>query len=96
MAKKTQSAASRKKVSFEIEADIGSTVTIAGSFNEWDDSKKALADKDSSGLFKCTMMLAPGSYEYKFIVDGTWTLDPNNPNFIPNNHGTLNSIIKVE
>ncbi len=96
MAKKTQSKPSRKRVSFEIEANVGSTVTIAGSFNDWDCSKKALADKSDCGLFKCTMLLEPGSYEYKFVVDGTWTLDPGNPNFIPNDQGTLNSIITIE
>ena len=96
MVKKTQSKTGRKRVSFEVEADIGSTVTIAGSFNEWDCAKKALTDKEGCGLFKCTMMLEPGSYEYKFVVNGTWTLDPNNPNFIPNDQGTLNSIIIIE
>ena len=95
MVKKTKAVTVRRRVTFEIEANIGSKVAIAGCFNEWDDSKKMLTDKDGNGVFKCTMILAPGSYEYKFVVDGAWTLDPNNPNFIPNNHGTLNSLLKV-
>ncbi len=94
MAKKAQTAG-RKRVTFEIEAEVGSKVTIAGSFNEWDDRKKELTDKDGNGLFKCTMLLTPGTYEYKFIVNGAWCLDPNNPNFIPNDQGTLNSVIEV-
>ena len=42
------------------------------------------------------MMLEPGTYEYKFVVDGEWKLDSNNPNFAPNDLGTLNSVLVVE
>jgi hypothetical protein len=41
-------------------------------------------------------MLAPGTYEYKFCVDGHWQPDPENPNFTPNDLGTLNSVLIVE
>ena len=38
----------------------------------------------------------PGTYEYKFCVDGQWQPDPENPNFMPNDLGTLNSVLVVE
>lgn len=46
-------------------------------------------------LTGCTIHLAPGTYEYKFVVDGEWVLDESNPNFAANDFGTLNSVINV-
>jgi 1,4-alpha-glucan branching enzyme len=96
MTKKTKATTSRKRVTFEVETDAGSEVTIAGSFNEWGDSEKALVDKDGSGLYRCIMLLPPGSYEYKFVINGAWCLDPSNPSFVPNDQGTLNSLLEVQ
>ncbi len=86
----------KKRISFEISAEPGISVAIAGSFNDWDCGKKKLADKNSDGTYRCTMMLSPGTYEYKFFVNGTWCADPANPNFTQNDHGTLNSVIVVD
>lgn len=87
---------SRKRVRFEVAAGKGKTVSIAGSFNEWDPNVKYLTDKDGDGVYIGYLMLAPGRYEYKLIIDGKWCMDDNNPNFLPNDFGTLNSVIEVE
>ena len=42
------------------------------------------------------MMLAPGVYEYKFVVNGDWKIDERNPNFTPNDIGSLNSVLVLE
>lgn len=84
----------RRRVTFEIEAKPGQTVCVAGSFNDWEPSK-VLSEK-APGVFSGTMMLAPGVYEYKFVVDGDWRLDERNPNFAANDFGTLNSVLVVE
>ena len=55
-----------------------------------------LLDKEGNGVYSCRMMLEPGTYEYKFVVDVEWKLDSNNPNFAPNDLGTLNSVLVVE
>ncbi len=94
--KKAASTNGKKRVSFEINAEPGINVAIAGSFNEWNCDKKKLADKNADGTYRCTMMLPPGTYEYKFFVNGTWCADPANPNFTQNDHGTLNSVIVVD
>ena len=39
--------------------------------------------------------LEPGQYQYKFIVDGQWILDPANPNKETDLQGNDNSVIKV-
>lgn len=88
--------ATKKRVAFELNASPGIAVAVAGTFNDWDITKKTLSDKNNDGNYRCTMMLPPGTYEYKFYVDNTWCVDPSNPNFTQNELGTLNSVIVVE
>ena len=90
------STASKKRVTFELNAEPGINVPIAGSFNDWKCDKKTLVDKNSDGTYRCTMMLSPGTYEYKFYINDTWCVDPANPNFTQNELGTLNSVIVVD
>jgi hypothetical protein len=42
------------------------------------------------------LMLAPGTYQYRYIVDGVWQEDPSNPEQVPNFSGGFNSILHVE
>ena len=86
----------KKRVKFEVEAGVGKIVSVAGSFNEWDPAVKYLQDKDGDGVYVGYLMLAPGIYEYKFIIDGEWHLDDKNANFAPNDFGTLNSVLVVK
>lgn len=95
MKKKRTSLAGRRRVVFEVEAPVGSTVFLAGSFNDWDPTAKQLVDKAEDGIYKGICMLVPGRYEYKFVIDGEWTVDSRNPNFEVNAMGTLNSVIDV-
>jgi hypothetical protein len=37
--------------------------------------------------------LKPGAYQYRFIVDGHWMEDPNNPNTVESPYGVKNSMI---
>ena len=41
------------------------------------------------------LFLYPGTYEYKFRVDGEWKNDPENPLICPNCFGTRNNFILV-
>ena len=91
--KQTAGNKGKKRVTFSLEAEAGKKISVAGSFNNWEENKKILKEKD--GLYKGTLMLSPGTYEYKFCVDGEWMVDPNNPEFEANELGTLNSVIHV-
>lgn len=53
-------------------------VCLAGSFNDWRNNE--LKMKRTSTGWELPLTLATGNYEYKFIVDGNWITDPNNPN----------------
>jgi hypothetical protein len=94
-AKIASSIAGKRRVVFQFRAVAGSSIGLAGSFNNWDPAAKVLVDK-GDGLYTGILMLAPGTYEYKFCVDGHWQPDPENPNFTPNDLGTLNSVLIVE
>jgi len=60
---------------FSIHAPEAATVLLAGSFTHW--QKEALPMKKSKqGNWTITVPLAPGTYQYRFIVDGQWQDDP--------------------
>ncbi len=85
----------KRRITFKIAAPGANEVGIAGTFNGWDEHRHPL-NKKAGGFWEKTIMLAPGRYEYKFIVDGVWRLDPANSNFCDNTFGTRNSVITVE
>ena len=84
-----------KSVTFTVRADAGKSVYLAGSFNQWNPTGKKMLDKKNEGVYTTTVKLAPGRYEYKFVIDGVWCADPENLDFVQNDHGTLNSVIAV-
>ena len=88
--------AGRRRVCFEVAADPDSQVTVAGTFNSWDPETHVLRPSEEKGRFKRFVYLPPGQYEYKFVIDGAWSADPNCPSFAPNQYGTLNSVLEVE
>ncbi|MEA4863453.1 MAG: glycogen-binding domain-containing protein [Victivallaceae bacterium] len=94
--KNTKERAAKRRVGFTYEGPAGRKVCVAGSFNDWDPACKQLEYKSASGVYTGILMLEPGSYEYKFVVDGEWQLDVNNPNFAHNDFGSLNSMLVVE
>jgi len=68
-------------------------VILSGSFNDWDEHAIKLIRVGDE--WKIMMKLTPGIYEYKFIVDGEWMTDPENPFMVQNQHFTYNSILIV-
>ncbi|MFN2168353.1 MAG: glycogen-binding domain-containing protein [Anaerolineae bacterium] len=83
----------RRRVRFQIRADRGSQVWLAGSFNDWNTTSHRLKYRD--GLHSLNVLLPPGRYEYKFIVDGVWCVDPDCKEWSANEHGSLNSVLTV-
>ena len=84
-----------QRVVFSVRAEAGSKVFVAGSFNNWDPTDKAMTDKNGDGNYTATLSLAPGAHQYKFVIDGTWCADPECADWIQNDHGTLNSVKHV-
>jgi 1,4-alpha-glucan branching enzyme len=69
-------------------------VTVCGSFNGWRPGATPLS-RDAAGHWQTTVALAPGRYEYKFVVDGEWLPDVHASQTVLNQYGTLNSVLQV-
>lgn len=94
-AAKTPAAPATTPVVFTIAAAPDVPVFLAGTFNDWD--TEALRLEGNDGVYSVTLDLAPGTYEYKFLVNGFWTMDPDTSReWVPNGLGTLNSVVVVK
>lgn len=80
------------RVNFSVRAEKGSRVFLAGSFNDWNPTSKEMSDKNNDGVYTIAISLAPGAYQYKYVIDGTWCADPECADWVQNEHGTLNSV----
>lgn len=88
-------AGKKKRVTFTLEAPAAKSVFVSGSFNEWCADAHELL-KNRSGTWSKTISLAPGRYEYRFIVDGHWQNDPACPGLACNPYGSHNSVLVVD
>ncbi len=69
------------------------SVAVAGDFSQW---KPVAMKKQKDGSFMANLALPAGSYEYKFVIDGQWVVDPDNSKWALNPYGTLNSVVVAE
>ena len=69
-------------------------VAVAGDFNNWNQSQFLFARE--GGEWVCRVRLPAGTYQYKFIVDGNWLIDPSNPQSIHDRRGFENSMLKAD
>lgn len=85
----------RRTIAFQTAAPPGSRVSVAGTFNNWSPDSNPLDYQADRRIYRTTLHLAPGHYEYKFVIDGQWHIDCACPHWIPNDSGGLNSVIHV-
>ncbi len=82
-----------RTVPFSFYAPAASRVALAGTMNDWNADTHELI-RGENGFWQLDVDLRPGRYEYKFVADGNWLTDPNNPNTTPPEQGR-NSILDV-
>ncbi len=70
-------------------------VTVSGSFNNWNKKSHRLKDTNGKGVYELGIPLDPGSYIYKFVVDGKEILDPTNPEKTPTGFDDFNSVLHI-
>jgi len=73
-------------------------VRIAGDFNGWvpDKGVRSLIEADGEArVWTKILQLTPGRYQYRYVVDGVWREDPDNPEGVPSDVGGRNSILVV-
>jgi 1,4-alpha-glucan branching enzyme len=93
---------------FQYEAPAATVVTLAGNWpgNDWggtsspaaryDNTIGRMTDPDDDGIWTIVVDLAPGRYQYKFVVDNnTWVTDPSNPDTATEG-GFTNSLLVVK
>jgi 1,4-alpha-glucan branching enzyme len=79
---------------FKIMLPKAQSVALAGSFNGWDPKRTPLR-READGCWRVFLPLAPGRYEYRYVLDGQWIDDPNAKQFAANPHGTRNAVLVV-
>lgn len=64
------------------------SVALMGTLTDWNNGKEMV--KNDEGIFTITLSLEPGSYEYKFKIDGTtWITDPLNNKLSSDNNSLV-------
>jgi len=84
-------------ISFYVQHDCASHISLAGTFNHWEQDV-LLLEPGQNGLWKIEIpMLPAGKYQYKFFVDDRlWIEDFNNPYREPDGFSGFNSILMIE
>jgi 1,4-alpha-glucan branching enzyme len=79
---------------FSFNAPAASTVMLVGDFTHWQKSPISLR-KGRDGAWQTSVSLAPGTYHYRFIVDGEWQDDPDCTLRVPNPYGQQDAVLVV-
>ena len=82
-----------REVAFILSCREADEVYLCGDFNHWIPRSLPMIRHDDA--WEKRLMLPPGRYEYKFIVNGTWVHNPDAPENVPNAYGSLNSVMEV-
>ena len=85
------------RVTFKLPAEVQSeSAALVGEFNEWN-PEAAPMRKLKNGEFSVTVSLETGrSYRYRYLLDATrWDNDWNADEYVGNEFGTEDSIIKI-
>ncbi len=81
-------------VFFSIFAPDAREVYVVGDFNNWKIDGDSRMQKDGSFWAK-RINLNSGKYRYRFVIDGKWTEDPNNPSKEVNPYGEMDSLLEI-
>lgn len=94
MARKQTRETATKRQTFSITAPGALSVMLVGDFTQWQDKPISMVKREG-GLWTASVNLSPGTYHYRFLVDGQWRDDPENTLRVPNPYGGENSVRAV-
>ena len=93
-----------KSVEISCLAPDAQEVSVGGTFNGWDPTRAPMS-RTADGTWHITLKLEPGTYEYKFLVDGNWCCKPgvdesdpqllDSADCVPNVFGSMNRKLEV-
>ena len=88
--------ASQVVTRFVFVAGEASSVHLTGDFVSWSREGIELEDLRGTGIWTADVSLAPGVYQYTFIVNGTeWRPDPRAVSQVDDGFGQTNSVVIV-
>ncbi len=85
-----------KVQAFSISAPEARNVYIVGDFNSWRADNTSRLEQMPDGIWEKKIALKPGSYKYKFIVDGEWRHDTHNTKSVTNSFGGFDSVLSIK
>lgn len=92
--KSVMAAPVRPQLLFMVRVKDANEVLLAGDFTRWSDAPIAL-HKGGKDEWRTTLDLAPGEYQYRLLVDGSWQDDPQAAKRTPNSMGGDNCVFHV-
>ena len=75
--------------------DSPEKVNLFGSFNGWNRQNLPMKYDKRGRNYSVSVPLEPGSYQYKYYIQGREILDPANKDSIPNGLGGYNSVVVI-
>ena len=84
----------KRRITFRLDAPAAGQVWVSGTFCDWGNDCCPMK-KGRSGVWTTAMTLAPGRYEYRFLVDGSWWDDPACAERVWNQFGSQNCVLIV-
>jgi len=87
-------AVTRDGVMFTVEAPNAAHVQLVGDFNDWTPDGGEM--EPVGRVWKKMVKLAPGRYQYRYVIDGQWRSDPRNAAVEPSPFGGENSLLVLE
>ncbi len=91
---KSKNKKKRRKITLSFDSSDAKEVILMGDFNKWNPKKHPMK-RDGNGVWTKAVMLFPGNYEYKFLVDEEWKEDPLNDQKCANCFGTYNNVFSL-
>ncbi len=83
-----------QKIRIEFRDSQARDVYIAGTFNDWSPGSAPMLAMGEGRWIK-ELVLPPGHYEYRLVVDGRWQCDPSASAQVSNGFGEFNSVINL-
>jgi len=84
----------RRRVTFSFESSDAKEVILVGNFNNWNARKHPMKSNEN-GMWNKSVVIPPGRYEYKFLVDRQWEEDPQSDQTCLNCFGTYNNVFNL-
>jgi len=83
-----------RRVPFMVRAPEARNVRLAGDFTDWQAGAIRLSH-DGRGAWRTVLLLEPGRYQYRLLVDEAWCDPAEAVDKVPNPFGSENCVLKV-